>query len=117
MGGQEKAAELLADLESAEASRDRWQAEMDRIRAELLDVLTDAGMTKVAGPDGHGYRLKAASRRFNAELAGRVLPSEVLAQISVTKPDAKTAKRVLAGAIYEMCTEPDNAGNPTLSKF
>jgi len=53
--------------------------------------------------------LGAPGRQFDAKLAEQHVPPELLAQISVPRPDADLARRILPAALYDQCCKPKAA--------
>ena len=55
-------------------------------------------------PDGEPLVvIRAGAARFDPDRAAQSLPAELLASISVTAPDGKRAKAVLAPGLYDLC--------------
>lgn len=79
----------------------------DEIKTRLRDNL----------PAGIVYRfggrpvldLAAPVDQFDGDLAAAVVPPALLAQISVSKPDAKLARRILPAALFVQCCKPKAA--------
>ena len=50
--------------------------------------------------------MRAGARKFSADLAKQILPSDVVERLQVTTIDAKKAKEILAPALYDAaCTQ------------
>lgn len=93
----ERAAELAAEYLDL-TNRQRAIAErLDAVKAELRDL--------GAGPHTVGDLTVTVtpSRRFNPDQAARVLPAELLAQITAPAVSSSLAKRILPPALYDAC--------------
>ena len=70
---------------------------------EQLRSLLSAGDTAVS-PDGvELLTVRHGTLRFDPAKATNALPPSVLESISVTAPDAKRAKEILAPTLYTLC--------------
>mgnify|MGYP003414517049 FL=1 len=75
------------------------EAEERALKAQIRDL--------VPGPDTYaagGYTLAiSTNRRFDPDLAARVIPTELLELCKIAKVDSAAAKAVLPPALYTQC--------------
>jgi hypothetical protein len=96
-------------LTAAIALRDVMAAktDLDSREKQLKELLRAAIPPGTTCCDPAGIPLidvRPGSARFNPTKAIEVLPPELLASVSVTIPDAKRARDLLAPALYSACT-------------
>lgn len=103
---------LLEDdyLEAAQELR-QIAAEKKRLadrEAELKQILEKVLTVGEKGisPDGTPLvAIRAGAAKFSAQRAAENLPAELLEAITVSVPDGKKAKTILAPALYELCVD------------
>lgn len=77
--------------------------------SEQLDMIK-AVFRKLQSEDyGSCKVIVTASSRFDATIASEVLDEQALEDISVTKPDARLARNLLAPAMYAQCQKAGSA--------
>lgn len=75
----------------------------DTLKAQLRDLTQGTPDSYAAGALTVTISL---NRRFNPQLAERILPDDVLALCRVSKVDSAAAREVLPPALYEQCMAP-----------
>lgn len=94
-----EAAETIVRITALEKELAEEKAAAKQVIEKVL-AIGDKGVS----PDGVLLvTVRAGAARFDPDLATRNLPADILASISVTVPDAKRAKAILAPALLEMC--------------
>lgn len=93
------AARLIVEI----TAQEKDLAERKAAAKQVIEKILVAGQVGVS-PDGEPLvTVRAGAARFDPDLATRNLPADVLATISVTVPDGKRAKAVLAPALLALC--------------
>ena len=83
-------------------AQEKALAERKAAAKQIVEKALAVGERGVS-PDGELLvAVRAGAARFDPALATRNLPAEILATISVTAPDAKRAKAVLAPALLDL---------------
>ena len=104
------AEQTWAKLRDVRARKRELEAEEKDLCAQLR---TELGRGEFAAGDGPGLTIYP-TKRFDADLAARILPADLLAEVTRTVVDAKLLKVKLAEKglpeqLYEMCqSEGDN---------
>lgn len=80
---------------------------VDELKAGLRDRLPAGRRYRFDGRDV--LDLAEPGSQFDAAIARDVVPPELLAQISVPRPDAALAKKLLPAALYAYCCKPKAA--------
>lgn len=93
------AATRLRDIAAAKAD---LEAEEKQLK-EQLRAAVEPGTTCVDPAGTPLLTVRPGAARFSATRAAEVLPADLLASISVTAPDGKRAKDLLAPALYAGC--------------
>lgn len=97
---------LVAAIELRDIARARRDLEArEKAAKEVLAKHLATGETGVDPAGNPLVTVRAGARRFDPAAATANLPPEVLATISVTAPDGKRAKEILAPALYDLCTK------------
>lgn len=94
-----EAAVRLRDIAHAKADLD---SEEKRIK-ELLRAAITPGTTCCDPAGAPLLAIRPGAARFSPQRAAEVLPADLLASISVTAPDGKKARELLAPSLYEAC--------------
>ena len=93
--------ELNADVKRY-LELDEQRRKIEAEQAEIKHRLRDLGSGEHEAPCGVKVSV-TPQRRFNAERARAVLPSDLFSMCQATVVDTKTAKSVLPPALYESC--------------
>jgi hypothetical protein len=100
----------LRDIAAQKKELAAREAECKRVIEKHLAV-GERGVT----PDGEEIvAVRAGASRFDADLAARHLPPDILAQISTIQADSKRAKAILPPSLYDLCCSSNKASVVTL---
>lgn len=85
------------------ATIEKQLAERKAAAKQIVEKALAVGERGVS-PDGEPLVVvRAGASRFDPDKAAANLPANLLESITVTVPDAKRAKQVLAPALYDLC--------------